>query len=78
MSEKSWIKIQDSLPEYGDTVKWMKKSKQVFTGEFFKSDYGEPLIHDPNHPVYLCLDDVTHWMKLPNPPKEKRKSYRRY
>ncbi len=59
-----WISVKDRLPEEGQKV-------LTYLGEFdgCRTNY---LILCP-YPIWACLletEEVTHWMLLPEPPKE--------
>lgn len=76
-----WISIKDRMPEintevlaYGqDNADWEMKIKQCkYTGddknEHFKRE--EPIWIYDDHCCLLQLENVTHWMLLPELPKE--------
>lgn len=67
----NWVSVKDKLPEHGVRV-------LAHTGTFFQSYCVAKLDRDfgtLNSPVFwdtstgLFIDDVTHWMPLPEPPK---------
>lgn len=60
-----WISIKDRLPERYKRVLVLTK----FNMHFEAHHHGEeiPEWEDNN---CVPLDDITHWMPLPNPPKE--------
>lgn len=55
-----WISVEDRLPETNDTVLVLHKNRHVCTNAWLKKkwwiDYGR--------------NPITHWMPLPEPPKE--------
>ena len=65
-----WIKVSNKLPEKHNDIDYYSEWVLVAdsTGYIFKSryDYKYKLwVNKPN----ICPDPVTHWMPLPNPPK---------
>ena len=74
-----WISVEKNKPKYEESVLLLVRHKgtvqgHVFedcelnemSGEFFTYDS----FYDEFHDDYLEYDDVTHWMLLPEPPKE--------
>lgn len=71
-----WISVEDRLPEIGDKIIaygdfWGEihdfQGKHVGSGEWVKGCYV-----DIKADAYYChIYNVTHWMPLPEPPKEK-------
>ena len=59
-----WISVKDRLPENGQyAVLFDEKERYMGMGEFRGTFW-----YDSNH--QKCgLDEVTHWMPLPEPPK---------
>jgi len=64
LSKQGYIKVTERLPEYGDTVSWVRTNGQIIVGDFIKSDIQEPLIDSGGHIGFLCLYDVTHWKPI--------------
>ena len=66
----TWIPVSERLPEVGDRCLCNVKSF-AFPGSFYQAI----LKYDKYGFVEGCIytDDVTHWMPLPNPPKEEDK-----
>lgn len=66
MSE--WISVKDSLPEYEQIVDVFVRYSdgwERFTAVEYYPEMKFPWQHDD-----LCsIDNVTHWMKLPEPPE---------
>lgn len=56
----NWISVDDGLPEYRATVIAYNEHKQMMIGIY--SEWGWTF------PAYF--ENVTHWMPLPEPPKE--------
>ena len=71
----SWIKVQDRLPEEKQDVIYYFKETGVHCGRFKKEPdpAGQDFTYDCFYGLdgFLC-DDVTHWMPLPDAPKEDR------
>ena len=65
----SWIPVSERLPEIGDRCLCNVKSF-AFPGSFYQTI----LKYDKFGFVEGCIytDDVTHWMLLPEPPKEEK------
>ena len=65
-----WIPVSERLPEVGDRCLCNVKSF-AFPGSFYQSI----LKYDKFGFVEGCIytDDVTHWMPLPEPPKEENR-----
>lgn len=65
----SWIPVSERLPEIGDRCLCNVKSF-AFPGSFYQTI----LKYDKYGFVEGCIytDDVTHWMLLPEPPKEEK------
>ncbi len=62
-----WIPVEEQLPEIGARVWAVDKRKP-------KVDCNEFLGHAVNgRPVWLKSSSMTHWMPLPEPPKEVEK-----
>ena len=62
-----WIPVSERLPEVGDRVLCNIKSF-AFPGSFYQRilPYDKYGFKEDN----IYTDDVTHWMPLPEPPKE--------
>lgn len=64
--EQKWISVKDRLPERAGRylcVKRIGKSGMVYVQLMNGDSYGFSMEH-------IYTDDVTHWMPLPEPPKE--------
>jgi len=57
-----WISIKDKLPEINEEVLVMDRDFMDFA--YYNSE-GQWIDRE-----FIDLDDVTHWMPLPEPPKE--------
>ena len=62
MSE--WISVNDRLPKEGEFVLCACRANIYEVLRFYGNGWG----HDPMHDYMLGF--VTHWMPLPEPPKE--------
>lgn len=60
MSE--WISVEDAMPEAGQSVWVYRNTKIDIDCERFQSDKWDGW-------DWTYVDDVTHWMPLPEPPK---------
>lgn len=67
MAEMKWIPVAERLPDVGDRCLCNVKSF-AFPGSFYQA----LLKYDKFGFMEGCIytDDVTHWMPLPEPPKE--------
>jgi len=68
MSNK-WININDKLPEWEKTVLIYKHSLKLspgMTGKLISIGKDGPFFADGS----CSIQGITHWMKLPAPPKE--------
>jgi hypothetical protein len=65
MSE--WISVKERLPETGGRFLVCGSRGGIYTAEF-KNCNGYPHWHKLNSKSHYC--DPTHWMPLPEPPKE--------
>lgn len=66
----NWISVNDRLPEEGEEVLVVLKSDRVFY-------YIAELTINAPYPFWwsqdrglFTLDEITHWMPLPEPPEE--------
>ena len=62
----NWISVKDRLPDHGVTVLVVTSSKDFFTCR-------RSVIEDHNsapEPLVGVRDKFTHWMPLPEPPKD--------
>ncbi|AGQ07151.1 DUF551 domain-containing protein [Acinetobacter baumannii] len=69
-----WISVEDKWPAYGQLI-LVVISGQTQTRVFFRDgsdfsgkDWIEPVNDDDCHHT-TCWEKVTHWMPLPEPPK---------
>ena len=66
ITSSGWVSVEDRLPEQGERV---LATDGAFVGEGYTNCYG--VWCRPNGLRWDMLDsDVTHWMPLPEPPKE--------
>lgn len=62
-----WISVKDRLPEIGERVLTLDKRGRIGDREYYRFESG-----------FICFrpdglvpgKDITHWMPLPEPPKE--------
>lgn len=59
-----WISCSERLPEYGEYVLFIRKNCEVYVGY-----YDEKNTWNTDYQWFIG-EDVTHWMPLPEPPKE--------
>ena len=64
ISEKGWISVKDRLPQNRQWVlcqcrAWIREVLRLQDGRWY---------HDSEHTYFISF--VTHWMPLPEPPKE--------
>lgn len=64
LTEPCWISTKDRMPEEGEWVIINTIDREVFEA-FFESGYWEN-----DNSFWAKPNDVTHWMPLPEPPKE--------
>lgn len=64
MSE--WISVKDRLPEKGQDFLCIFKNGRIYDGYKSDSIYGDYIIHGVSYVNVF----FTHWMPLPEPPKE--------
>jgi hypothetical protein len=66
---QQWIPVEEEQPADGDVVLVYGKRGGIYTAEFYRR--GEYYwFHKLNSKNHHC--EPTHWMPLPNPPKEVR------
>lgn len=69
-----WISVKDRLPEdYEKVIAYCNKTNKYFVGFARKSSYSGDtywLLVGASGAVYYVKSKVTHWMPLPEPPKE--------
>lgn len=64
-----WISVKDALPEPGEQVLTLDRFKNMRNRELYEFRNGTRLfLPDGLKPV----EHITHWMPLPEPPKEER------
>lgn len=62
-----WVSVEEKLPEeHADILMWRKRWKIAEAGTFH---IGRFWVYDEIGDSYTA-DDITHWMPLPEPPKE--------
>lgn len=64
-----WIPVTERLPENLTSVIVHRKDGGIFTWEYFNTSPTDECWIDDSMNVYSFYD-VTHWMPLPQPPKE--------
>jgi hypothetical protein len=70
--ESQWISVDDRLPEFNQPVICVKDRSKRYKHTIVEQDVRSSLSnHTNNWMVTPRLDKVTHWMPLPQPPKEK-------
>ena len=67
MSE--WISVKDRLPEDASDVLILSKEKESCVG-YYRSSDNEWVMYNPCCSFHMELHGVTHWMPLPEPPKD--------
>ena len=65
-----WIPVTERLPEHLTSVIVHRKDGGIFIWEYFDTSPTDECWIDDSMNVYSFYD-VTHWMPLPEPPKEK-------
>lgn len=63
-----WISVKDRLPENDDDVLLCFNTGVMVVG--FRSNYDELCAHIDEEYYANCKTCPTHWMPLPEPPKE--------
>ena len=64
-----WISVKERLPEHLTSVIVHRKDGGIFMWEYFNTSQTDDCWIDDSMNVYSFYD-VTHWMPLPEPPKE--------
>lgn len=65
--QNEWVSVEEKLPEeHADILMWRKRWKIAEAGTFH---IGRFWVYDEIGDSYTA-DDITHWMPLPEPPKE--------
>ena len=64
-----WIPVEERLPENWTSVIVHRKDGGIFMWEYFDTSPTDECWIDDGMNVYSFYD-VTHWMRLPEPPKE--------
>ena len=64
MSE--WISVDDRLPEHGEVIAFSTQYGDYLIGWLTESEYEDVVCHGDGCEMY----HVTHWMPLPEIPKE--------
>ena len=73
--KEQWISVKDRLPDYDTYTLWCREDGFMFIAEIdhdctwsiFKDIYERPAPFLDEHEV---VAKITHWMPLPEPPKE--------
>lgn len=68
-SVPKWIPVTERLPEHLTSVIVHRKDGGIFMWEYFDTSPTDECWIDDSMNVYSFFD-VTHWMTLPEPPKE--------
>jgi hypothetical protein len=70
MSENNWINVKEKLPINEDYV-LITDGKDVWVGTYENSGYRERKAWGQAYVGCSMVDDtkITHWMRLPQPPK---------
>ena len=58
-----WIKVKDRLPEFNEEVLAYTPDGAIWMADYDPEDDGWKTTDN-----YQLLEDVTHWMPLPDPP----------
>ena len=64
-----WISVEERLPEHLTSVIVHRKDGGIFMWEYFDTSPTDECLIDDSMNVYSFYD-VTHWMPLPEPPKQ--------
>ena len=64
-AQPKWISVEERLPEPDKNVLTLENRKRVRIG-YYSEDCEEWVIND----MVAYDEDITHWMPLPEPPKE--------
>ncbi|CDH25152.1 DUF551 domain-containing protein [Xenorhabdus bovienii] len=65
-----WIKTSDRLPEtYDDILLVVDGSNDIHVGYFILDEHEGNCFHSLGEDLFFKIEDVTHWMELPEPPK---------
>lgn len=63
-----WISVKDRLPENGEVIAFAETGCEYLIGVLDESEYvGDGVCCYGDGVMMMC---VTHWMPLPEPPKE--------
>lgn len=65
--ENCWISVEDQLPDRDDDYLVRHKAGHLEVAQY---DLGRWLLHGEDGFLLPLTDKVTHWMSLPEPPKE--------
>jgi len=64
-----WIKISDAKPPYCESVLIWNPNMAVTTAYLRENDLW--VINEcDEYEIHYKLDEITHWMSLPSPPKD--------
>jgi len=69
LSKPQWIPVTERLPDHLTSVIVHRKDGGIFIWEYFDTSPTDECWIDDSMNVYSFYD-VTHWMPLPEPPKE--------
>lgn len=62
-----WFSVKDKLPEKDIPIIIVSDEKAMHG--IYSSDWRQCNFYTTNFEQYIFVDDVTHWMPLPEPPK---------
>ena len=69
LSKPKWIPVTEQLPKYGERV-LVFEGFTMYVAYYDKNRYGGESWHKLNSKNHYC--NPTHWMQLPEPPKERK------
>lgn len=73
ITKKLWVSVEGALPPESEEVLVLCADGERLTA-FWQPSYGEEKKPDwMESRECIPLDDVTHWMQIPEPPKEEQK-----
>lgn len=71
--ERQWISVEERVPEVGEDVLTLSATGAARVMHLNKSGYDWSVEVSRWHGFLMPRDSVTHWMPLPEPPKEATK-----
>lgn len=66
LNADKWISVEERLPEENGSYLVVGKTKTAFTSHFYK----KLIIHGKVFSAHFSNKYITHWMPLPEPPRE--------